>query len=572
MADSNAKRVCLILTSFLIYAGMMALVVLSTFSFGQHFGLFLNTTGNMLQKYDLPLTPTRLLYDYWYLLYGLQILFHAYAFSSLCRKAHSDTPIPIYRLSLCPSVMFTLCIANNLAVILWLFLWDREYTVAALIVIAVAPTTFYIAFYYTCQGLYLDLALLHNSKANGESWAVRILVHNIIGFLAAWMTLSFVFSFGVVLVKEIQIDVGITCLALLGALVLELLIWLWVDIFFLDDFTRYTIATYFPMIVLTVALVVEVSAVSEWTRFKICVVVATALSLICLVVKLVFLIYRHRMKPFLKVIKPPKKADDSVVVAEEEKEEGGKNGNGSVTVVTVEKKSSKPKTKGEEQTKAIVNELHTKFEGSSKPSKGKHSDDIMVDQVSQHCEQPKEDTTIEVVQEVQEETPEQNTMRVEVLNENKIVEVEEAKVVEEAGVAEEPEIPPVDYDMEEDLEAQNETSRTEDVMPVPHPMELTRENVEIVSHNADAKGFVSEEAFRQMRQLILLLLTRVLLSRSMTTRILRTPLSKPKGVKTTMRSTILVSCLLQQKILRRLRIMKTTTNQNQWITLLYRKY
>ena len=330
----------------------------------------------------------------------------------------------------------------------------------------------------------MDLALLHSSKSDNEAWVVRYLVHNIIGFLAAWTTISFFYNAGVIVVNEIKIDVDITCLALLGGMLLELLIWLWVDVFFLDDYTRYTISTYFPMIIVSIALMVEWSKQSEWSRLKIAVVVATSVSLICLVIKLVFLIYRHRKRPFLKAVTVKKKTEDTEVAAEEIEE--GKNGNGSVTIITEEKKASvKSKSQPPEQTKAIVNELHSKFEGGSKANKAKQE---LVD-----YEETKQGSVgIEVVHEVnEEEDPNVNTDQATDVHSASTCGVQDVVV---SNKTEEPVLPPVDYDQTEEPENpnQNETARVEDTIPVPQPMELTRENVQMMSE--------SQEPYRHSEQ------------------------------------------------------------------------
>ncbi|XP_048736606.1 uncharacterized protein LOC125651844 isoform X2 [Ostrea edulis] len=293
MATNKAGRIVLIFTTFFLFAGMTALSVLNKY-FGKDLGIFNQSTGDISRKYPLVITPPWPIYFIWYLVFALELVLILYGITTICRKTRGGRSI--YLLSLTPPRIYGLLVANNLGVILWLYLWSWEYTVAAFIVVFSLPVTMYICFYTSLKQLFNNFAVLIQEETQSEIWVVRFLVQNALGFISAWQTIVMFLNLGVVLRYEVGISEEIIFLAVLGGIALLELVWFWLDVFVFDRYTRYILLTYIPWLATCGGLNWKLQHLfQDWGRDTITLFCCSVLALLCFTVKLVFLIYRHNI-------------------------------------------------------------------------------------------------------------------------------------------------------------------------------------------------------------------------------------------------------------------------------------
>lgn len=292
MATNKSARITLIFTAFFLFAAMTALSVLNKY-FGKELGIFNRSTGDVSRMYPLMINPPWPIFFVWYIVFALELVLILYGITTICRKTKGGRSI--YLLSLTPPRVYGLLVANNLAVVLWLYLWNWGYTVASFIIVFSLPVTMYICFYTSLKQLFNNFAVLIQEETQSEIWVVRFLVQNGLGFISAWQTIVMFLNLGVVLRYEVGIADEILFLALLGAMALLELAWFWLDVFVFDRYTRYILLPYIPWLATCCGLIWKWrSLFDDWGRDTITLFCCSVLALLCITVKIIFLVYRHK--------------------------------------------------------------------------------------------------------------------------------------------------------------------------------------------------------------------------------------------------------------------------------------
>ena len=102
----------------------------------------MNTTGGISDLYSLEITPAGWTLIIWGFIYAYQTIFILYVLFSICRR-NKDGYVFKNPVTITP-FMLLLYILNLSLNITWLFLFDREQMIAAVIVIAFLPATLWI--------------------------------------------------------------------------------------------------------------------------------------------------------------------------------------------------------------------------------------------------------------------------------------------------------------------------------------------------------------------------------------------------------------------------------------------
>lgn len=110
---------------------------------------FTQTTEAVSDKYYTKITPSGLTFIIWFVIYVWQLAWIVFAHVIICIK--SDDGSPLYVDPPIISPLFLSVYALNLCLnITWLFLWDREEMIWAMVVIVTIPLTLYFCIFHNC--------------------------------------------------------------------------------------------------------------------------------------------------------------------------------------------------------------------------------------------------------------------------------------------------------------------------------------------------------------------------------------------------------------------------------------
>ncbi|GAB0187688.1 T-cell activation Rho GTPase-activating protein-like [Grus japonensis] len=168
--------------------------------------------------------------------------------ASLSRERRNELGCVYIKPDLLPIPFYMVWILNNGLNVGWLFLWDREYLIPALVFLAALTLT-------TCAALFISHRVLsiHSSWLvkghKAELWLIRILVQNGLALYATWTTIATLLNFAVVLIYKWNVSNKTATTASLSILTLHLVIWFYLENFFLDKYVRYTLTIY-PVVII----------------------------------------------------------------------------------------------------------------------------------------------------------------------------------------------------------------------------------------------------------------------------------------------------------------------------------
>ena len=214
---------------------------------------FQASIGNVSDQYFLDITPGGWAFSIWGVIYIWQALWHIYGWSFVFR------PKATRSISL---VTYWLFGVANLANITWIYLWGNYQIVAALPFIIAIPLFLILSLSFTAWRTYqATSALQKNHWTKADLWATRILVHNGIAFYATWVSIAWLLNAAVVAHYFGPLSLTDSGTLSLSLLLLEILVWFFLDIVLLDRFARYIQSVYIVLFVATTAIVTE-----HWNR------------------------------------------------------------------------------------------------------------------------------------------------------------------------------------------------------------------------------------------------------------------------------------------------------------------
>ena len=214
---------------------------------------FETLTGNVSDQYFLDITPGGWAFSIWGVIYTWQALWHIYGWSFVFR------PKATRSISL---VTYWLFGVANFGNITWIYLWGNYQIVAALPFIMAIPLFLILSLSFTAWRTYkATSALQKNERTKTDLWATRILVHNGIAFYATWVSIAWLLNVAMVAHYFGSLSLTDAGTLSLSLLLLEILVWFFLDIVLLDRFTRYIQSVYIVLFVATTAIVTE-----HWNR------------------------------------------------------------------------------------------------------------------------------------------------------------------------------------------------------------------------------------------------------------------------------------------------------------------
>lgn len=258
--------------------------------------MFLNQTGDISDAYFLTITPAGWTFGViWGTIYMWQLVWFIYALTTMCRRDNEGRYI--YRLGLLPPLFYIVFMINNVVVVTWLFLWDRQWLNWACLDIVFTPITLYICLFISFKMLYDNIALLKSSGAKKDIWLTRILVQNGLAFYATWVSIATLLNFAIVMTYYWSVDVQVSSSVALGVLSLDIVVWFTLDTFVFDKYVRYTLTPYIVLVIALTGSVMKNFNLDTNERNSIFVAILLAIACLLLVVKLVLVAWRHRKYP-----------------------------------------------------------------------------------------------------------------------------------------------------------------------------------------------------------------------------------------------------------------------------------
>ncbi|XP_009953801.1 PREDICTED: uncharacterized protein LOC104349845, partial [Leptosomus discolor] len=234
-----------ILVMFLSLATFTVMVILNAGNATGIFkGLFRTTPGNISAKYNTDFTPAGWTFLIWNVIYVWQLALLLYALSGICRR--NELGCVYIKPDLLPISFYVAWILNNGLNVGWLFLWDREYLLPALVFLAALTFTTYASLFISHQALSIHSSwFVKGHKA--ELWLIRILVQNGLVLYATWTTIATLLK--VVLIYKWNVSNETATTASLSILALDLVIWFYLENFFIDKYVRYNLTVYLVVII-----------------------------------------------------------------------------------------------------------------------------------------------------------------------------------------------------------------------------------------------------------------------------------------------------------------------------------
>ncbi|XP_038664411.1 uncharacterized protein si:ch211-161h7.5 [Scyliorhinus canicula] len=296
------KSLCknyLVVLGLVVY--IITLVMNALAGRGSKSGPFHQSTGNVSKKYSTDITPAAWTFSIWGVIYIWQAGWLVYACSGLCRR---DTLA--WMPSVLPCLFYLVWIINNLLNISWLFLWDRECIIAALIFLALITFTSYLILFLSYRALHLQRPWMQKYR-KVDLWLVRILVQNGVAVYATWTTVATLINFAIVLTYSGGITTatsGTVSLSILAFKVVydQLLIIIFarrfnLENFLFDKYVRYTLTVY-PVIIVALSGSVDrnYNTLSP-TRNNIYIAVLLAAACIAFAARVAIVTWRHFKRP-----------------------------------------------------------------------------------------------------------------------------------------------------------------------------------------------------------------------------------------------------------------------------------
>ncbi|XP_054479233.1 uncharacterized protein LOC129110976 [Anoplopoma fimbria] len=290
MVTHSPARVVLMFVG--LFAFLVSITLNSLQGFGAKSGIFKQSTEDVTLKYTTPITPAQWALFVWDFIYFWIFAMFIYFLVGLCRRSAYDwmytTPAVL------PYGFHVSFIINICLNITWLFLFDRELLLPAMIISTLMTLTNYMVLYFSCHGLKVYGAWL-NKHHKVDLWLIRILVQNGVAVYATWGTLSSLLNLTVYLQHQTETSRCDCAMLSLVLLLMELLAWFLLENFYLDEHVRY-IVTIYPVVILWLTGSLSNSG-SPGSQVYITAAFIMATSCIVFVARIALVIWKHHKRP-----------------------------------------------------------------------------------------------------------------------------------------------------------------------------------------------------------------------------------------------------------------------------------
>lgn len=292
MYEHSIFKIILILFTVAVYIVTVAFNVGA--GSGLMKGIFLQNVGNISDKFSTDFTPSGWTFMIWNVIFAWQFLWLGYVLSGICRR--SELGWMYLKPDVFPISFYIVWILNNILNIGWLFLWDREFLIPALVFLGLIALTNHIVLFISYRALYLHGDWFSKQK-RVDLWLIRIFAQNGIAVYATWTTIACLLNFSVALTYNGNIPNDISTTVCLSILAFEVALWFFLENFLFDKYVRYTLTVYPVVIVaLSGALDKHFTAGSPGGND---IYIAVLLAVACAVffLRLVLVLWRHFKKP-----------------------------------------------------------------------------------------------------------------------------------------------------------------------------------------------------------------------------------------------------------------------------------
>ncbi|KAG8443922.1 hypothetical protein GDO86_009210 [Hymenochirus boettgeri] len=175
MYEHNILKIVLIVLAFALYIVTVAFNAIA--GAGLQRNIFLQSVGNISNKFNTDFTPAGWTFTLiWNVIFAWQFLWFGYILSLICRR--SELGWFYLKPDLFPVSFFLVWMLNNVLNIGWLFLWDREYLIPALVFLGAIAFTNYIVLFISYRAVFLNGEWLQKQH-KVDLWLIRIFVSGI---------------------------------------------------------------------------------------------------------------------------------------------------------------------------------------------------------------------------------------------------------------------------------------------------------------------------------------------------------------------------------------------------------
>ncbi|XP_033118496.1 uncharacterized protein LOC117118107 [Anneissia japonica] len=230
-----------------VIAGVSALLAaLAGSGVGVELGIFNYTITEVSALYEIEATPAGWAFSIWLFIFVFEILWIAYALSTLCRSTKQG---PVYVVApVLPPEYTLLYSVNQLLLIGWLFLFDREFIGYSSIDLLFIFVTGFICLLINFRRVdkyqsYMQENLPQDLLAN------RVLVQNGVALYTTWTLVATLLNSAITLTYKANVDDTLSSTIMYILIIIITTLYFVLDVTVWNKYTRYTFTPYIVVIV-----------------------------------------------------------------------------------------------------------------------------------------------------------------------------------------------------------------------------------------------------------------------------------------------------------------------------------
>jgi len=209
--------------------------------------LFPESTGNVSDKFNLPITPAGATFSIWGFIFVFQIIWLAYLVSTVCRRGQA--------INIISSKFYIFFNLNIFLVVAWLLLWSRSEIIASCVILILSQLA--IDATYITAAIDLTRYTDENAVTAGNKWDVwslRVLLQNGMIFYATWTTIANMLNAAMVISYKVGKSTETASIIVLAILTVIILSWFVLENIIFSKYFRYVCAEYVVLIVASIGI------------------------------------------------------------------------------------------------------------------------------------------------------------------------------------------------------------------------------------------------------------------------------------------------------------------------------